>query len=133
MMRGRPWTSVRTVPRGRQSGRGGWSIAEFVVSLTIFTLGATLMFRILNVATQSLEEAELGIRAAIFLSELHSAPDDAPPHDGVRPIGPGVLEKEDETDGALTVRYQPPSLGAPGAPGRVGGYHSTHRWSVRWD
>lgn len=133
MMPRGPWTSVRAEPLGRQSGRSGRSIAEFVVSLTIFTLGATLMLRVLNVATQSLEEAELGIGAAIYLSELYSAPDDAPPYDGVRPIGPGVLEKEDKTDGALTVRYQPPSLGGPGASGRVRGYQSTHRWSVRWD
>ena len=133
MMRGGRWTSVRAVLLGRPSGRRGRSIAEFVVSLTIFTLGATLMVRVLNVATQSLEEAELGIAAAIYLSELYSAPAGAQPHEGVRPIGPGVLEKEEETDGALTVRYQPPSLGGSGAPGRARGYHSGHQWSVRWD
>lgn len=77
----------------------GVSIAELLVSLVILALGATLSIRVLSQASRGLEEAELSLRAVIYLSELSAIPVTARAgSSSARPAGPGWLTPFGETE-----------------------------------
>jgi hypothetical protein len=108
------------------SARGGASLAELLVSLTILALGGAMSGRVLSDATLIMEEADLGLRAALFLSELRDGRREAVQEQ--REAGPGVLIAEGAGAGAA-VRFEPPD-GAIAPRSGPGGYRRARRWSV---
>lgn len=107
-------------------GRDGASLAELLVSLTILAIGGGLSARVLMDATRLMEDAELGLRAALFLSELEEG---IPGVEGdVRPAGPGLLIAEGVGITA-TVRFEPPE-GATAPEKGPGGFRRSRRWSL---
>ncbi len=92
---------------GRWDGRVGASLAELLVALLILSVGGTLTARVLWQAGREIEGAELGVRASLFLSELHDG-GGGEGNGSVRSAGPGTLTAETSAEGELIVRYDPP-------------------------
>jgi hypothetical protein len=102
------------------------------VSVAIAGVGLALAVRTLSIAGRELEAADLGVRAALFLSELQDAPsfDEGTEE---RPAGPGRLVPDPEGD-ALRVEYLPPSGAAQvRSEPAEGGYSRGRSWSIRGD
>ncbi len=114
-------------------GRAGASLAELLVALVILSLGGTLTARALWLASVEIEGAELGLRAALLLSELQD-------RNGLgaageeRRAGPGTLIFEGVGGDELIVRFAPP--GAGGASGEEagalsGGFGAPRSWRLQ--
>ncbi len=112
----------------------GVSIAEVLVSLVLLALGATLSLRVLASASRTVEEAELGLRAAIFLSEIAPVPDAGADTIAPRASGPGWLIPEVEPPEALTIRYEPPDARDRSGYNPVGpqGFLAEQSWDFSW-
>lgn len=107
-------------------GRDGASLAELLVSLTILAIGAGLSARVLMDATRLMEDAELGLRAALFLSELEEGVPGAEGEE--RSAGPGLMIAEGVGSSAA-VRFEPPE-GATAPENGPGGFRRSRRWSL---
>ena len=111
----------------------GVSIVELLVSLVILSLGAALSVGVLSSANRRIEQAELDLRAAIYLGELsatNTATWAAP--DSARPAGPGRLILETGA-GPIAVRYEPPASASGGsgfAQQGLGGFRTARSWRL---
>jgi type II secretory pathway component PulJ len=110
----------------------GLSLVELIVSLSVLMLCATVSFGVLASASRNQEEAELTLRAVLYLSELsldvrrlRSEVRDP------RSVGPGELTWDRDRDDSLIVRYDPPR-----DPTTVGlrsvGYGREYLWVAPW-
>lgn len=115
-------------------GRVGVSLPEVLVSLLVFMLGMSLSVRVLSLAGQSLDEAELGFRALVFLSEIVQQSGSAELRLEPRRAGPGMLVPELDFAGAPAVRYEPPTESAGSeSENATGPYSRSHRWAIAPD
>jgi hypothetical protein len=107
----------------RQSGT---SLAELLVALSLLALTGSLSTRLLVHATRDMETAELGLRAALFLSELW----EGSPSGGEveRSVGPGTLIGEGGGKDAR-VRFEPPGEDSS-IPGGSGGFQRARSWTL---
>lgn len=111
---------------GAMSGARGSSLAELLVALTLLAMGGTLSARLLLQATREMESAELGLRAALFLSERWEGTSWLEGDE--RPAGPGLLIAEGAGAGAR-IRFEPPVVqSAPS--GGAGGFLRARVWSL---
>jgi prepilin-type N-terminal cleavage/methylation domain-containing protein len=111
------------------NGTRGVSLAELLVALTLLAVGGGMSARLLIQATRETEAAELGLRAALFLSELWEA--NSVEGGGERSAGPGVLIGEGGGIEAR-VRFVPPidGTGLAEGSGGSGGFQRARRWEL---
>lgn len=130
--RRRPAPDERAATAG-VSARLGVSLVEVLVSLLLLGVGVSLSMRVLSMASRSLDEAELGLRALFVLSEIAGENDSAVAALAPTPAGPGRLVPEPDPIGAPAVRYEPPA-GASGSdvnePAGPGPFSRPHRWQI---
>jgi len=107
-------------------GRRGTSLPELLVALSLLALTGSFSTRLLVHATRDMETAEVGLRAALFLSELW----EGTPGGGEmeRPVGPGTLIGEGAGVGAR-VRFEPPGEDSPPSGGS-GGFQRARSWAL---
>jgi hypothetical protein len=111
--------------------RGGASLVELLVALTLLGIGGALSTRVLDLAAREIEGAELELRAVLLVTELHPWPG-TPVEGGTRPAGPGVLVAE-ATGAGWRVLFEPPGGGiAEGGAGSAhsGGFQRPREWVV---
>jgi prepilin-type N-terminal cleavage/methylation domain-containing protein len=101
--------------------RSGFSLVEVLVALTLFGIGGALSGRLLAQASLEMEGAELGLRAALLLSDLSQEQGQGSGPE--RAVGPGRLVAVVAPD-AWIVRFEPggAAIGSvtPGIPGARG-------------
>lgn len=106
------------------SGRRGASLAEALVATVLLAVGVLVWAGAFNRSVRLLDEAHLGLHAAILLTEASRSSPAATP--APRPAGPGRVVV---VPGAVPprVRYEPP----PG-PGRAGAraYAAPRVWTL---
>lgn len=113
----------------------GASLVEVLVALLVFALGASLSVRVLEIASRSLDEAELGLHATLVLGELAGARDSTRVDLAPRPVGPGRLVAEWSPGAAPVVRYEPPGRTDGSNGGGIGlpAYSRPRTWALSAD
>jgi hypothetical protein len=117
-------------------GTTGASLAELLVALTILAIGGALTTRLLSLAARDLESAEVGLRATLFMAELHDARNPGS-IENARSAGPGMLVHVADAEGKSLIRYLPPHPGSD-ASGESGmadskGFLEPRSWSLQVD
>ncbi len=120
-----PW-----IPPSRKSS--GVSIVELVVAIAILGVGASVSARLLTLSSRSIEDAELNLRAAMFMSELSSTTDRTVAEHPPRAVGPGSLIYEGDLGGNISLRYEPEVVSGSALPPQGSrGFVGQRRWMLR--